>query len=168
MTASPSFQRLFWPRLISVDLRNVTANTDSAIRAATRFPELRYLTLYRSGATDDDIKLVASSFPALVSLNANETAITDAAVSHLRQMPNLRALNIQRTAIGNPAVEDLLAIPRLKELLIGDTNIDSRQVARLEAKIPILRTRFVTKTRCKTCRQFIFYCRCQSDNGSQN
>lgn len=162
LTSSTSYGRLFWPELVGVDLRGVSdpADAHSAIVAATEFRGLRHVVLYQSGATDDDIQLISTNCRALTFLIANETAITNVGISHLRDCPNLRSLNIQRTAVGDACVDDLLAIPRLKELMVGDTKIQSKAMDRLRAGIRIVREKFVTNTRCKMCRQFLSYCLC--------
>jgi len=165
ITNSRYFEKLFWPRVYSIDLRDVTEKIDSAIRTASGFPNLRELVLYQSCASDDDVELIAKCLPHLRALKLNETSVTNAAVSHLCQMSNLRLLNIQRTAISNSSINDLLAIPRLRELLIGETKIDSTGITRLRAEILIVRTRMMTVSRCRTCRQPLSYCRCGRELG---
>ena len=164
VTSSPIFRRLFWPAPVGLDLRAVADQADAhaAILSASDWPELRSVVLYRSGITDEDIKLLSANCHELTDLIANETAISNTAISYLHRLPRLRLVNIQRTSVDDMCVDDLLAIPRLKELLVGDTRITPAGMKRLDQSVPILRDRFVTKTRCKKCRKFLSYCECES------
>lgn len=113
----------------SIDLRGISNPNDveAALRAASYFENVREITLYRSGATDDHLKIVASEFPNLVRLKINETAITDVGISHMRDHPTLQQINAQRTLITDASIADLASIRRLKELNIAETKITSVQ-----------------------------------------
>jgi len=132
------FERLFLPGVYGVDLRNVSdpARLTSGLQAAASFPSITSITLYRSGATDRHVALIAARFPELTNLKLNETSISDAAIAELPRMKCLRALNIQRTAVTDEAIDDLLAIPRLKELIIAETQITD--AARLRTKCYVI------------------------------
>jgi hypothetical protein len=150
-----------FPVVYGVDLREVhrPEDVETALQVALTFGHLRELTLFRSGVTDDQLRLTAG-FPRLARLKISETSITDKGIQHLRGHPTLELVNAQSTSITDAAVPDLAAIPRLKELLIGNTGITSVQPIRAAHPNCNIQLDFVYATRCHTCMQLLNECRC--------
>ena len=114
-----------FPVIYTVDLRGVRdpKAITVALHCAKSFDNVTELILYQSAVTDDHLAILPHGFPELERLKINETGITDAGISHLRDLPQLRLINAQRTKITNAAVPDLATMSRLKELNIADTEI---------------------------------------------
>jgi len=137
-----------FPVVYSVDLRGLRDRdaVESALHIAKNFDHVTELTLYQSAVTDDHLAILGAGFPRLERLKINETAITDAGVTHLRDLPELRMINAQRTALTNAAVGDLAAMRWLRELDIAETRITSVKQIRDAHPMCFINHRLVTLT----------------------
>ena len=130
--------RTFCPAVLTLAVSKMSlraASLQPALKGlARRFPMLTDLDLSYSDATDDDVRLVADSFPSLTRLSLERCdSISDASLEVLaRALPNLLALKL----LGCRDVSDVgvrLLVPRccsLRELHVGwcDISDSSLQV----------------------------------------
>jgi serine/threonine protein kinase len=105
-----------FPLLQRLDLSN-TAITDAGLKHLTDM-ELRNLNLCGTKVTDTGIKNLTvprGTGECLNALDLSGTAVTDACVQYLRQMPRLDKLTLLRTKITEEAVRTLReALPKCK------------------------------------------------------
>ena len=102
------------------------------------FPELSSLNLFGSATDAGAVQL--HRFPKLMSLNLQDSLMTDAAVVEIAKIANLERLEFDSCPlIGDAAIEHLKAHSRLQSLRISSCPGISDEALRHAARIPSLR-----------------------------
>jgi hypothetical protein len=83
---------------------------------------LRWLNLTEAGATDDDLKAVAS-LPDLETLYLPWAKVTDGGMKHLAGLPKLKELHLSYTAVSDDGVRTLAASKSLEFVVLLKTKV---------------------------------------------
>jgi hypothetical protein len=98
------------------------------------WPQMRTLTLSKTGIGDDDIGQLRQ-FTMLQRLRLGGTRVTDAGVAHLNENGELQLLGLEDTAVTDVTVKHLLAHRNLRWLYLGNTSVSEEGKQRLRETI---------------------------------
>jgi hypothetical protein len=116
--------------LEEIDLADTPVD-DASAAAMLAAPHLRILRL--DSTPIHDAALAAVPGPALVELYLSRTAVGDAGLAVLEQLPQLAALGLGHTAIGDLTVERIARLPRLHTVVLSNVRVSPVALARLGA-----------------------------------
>lgn len=123
--------------LLRVDfLTGVSACTDDKVAALLPLKEhIAQLDLGRTAITDAALKTVGQ-LPRLVTLDLRQTKITDAGLEGLSGLKKLRTINLFNTEISDAGVKSLTAIKSLKAIYLFQTKATEAGAKQLTAALP--------------------------------
>lgn len=105
--------------------------SDEQLRTLLRkSPELGYLTLTRTGISDDILRDL-SQCPHLRTLNLDHSEITDRGLEHLAAQKSLESLSLVGTKVTDDGLRHLTALAHLKILRLSDTAINDHGLEHL-------------------------------------
>ncbi len=99
--------------------------------------DLRYYEL-----SDKEVANFAKAlqaFPRLEALQLKSSKMTDAALTHLKELPQLRSLTIENAPITDAALVHLRALPELREVELKRTKVSEGGVEALRNALPSLK-----------------------------
>jgi len=100
-------------------------------------PNIAWLDLGRSRAGDELMEVVAQ-LPHITRLYLQQTLITDAGMSHLRELEYLEYLNLYGTDISDSGLVYFEHLPALKSLYLWQTKTTAEGVSELQDAVPDL------------------------------
>lgn len=125
--------------LLNIDLGvSRTALTPEHLDHLARLGErVGWLNLAGTGLDDDGLAAL-SSLVQLERLRAEQTALTDAGLPHLKAFSQLRYLNLYGTGITDPGLTVLAALPALEQVYLWQTPVTEDGLAALRTQCPEL------------------------------
>ena len=117
----------------NMEIEPVAENSSSLIVKASR--------TYKAFG-DDELAQLGSIGPNIVQLHLGHSQVTDAGLSHLKQMPNLERLHLQKTSITDAGLSHLKALKKLTYLNLYDTQVTDRCFETLKT-LPALRSLYL-------------------------
>lgn len=120
------------PNLETIDLSycKITAAGILQLRSSRKLKCL-LLANTRPHTDDKTLKQIAAAWPDLESLSLADGGITDAGLTHVRNLRRLRYLNVSRTQITDNGLKSLAGLTHLTTLHAGYTKISDRGMAHL-------------------------------------
>ena len=112
-----------------------TAEFAQGLRPLSR--SVAWLDLGRT-AVDDAILDVVQELPHLTRLYLQQTAVTDAGLSNLEGLEFLEYLNLYGTSVSDTGLVALAGLPSLRSLYLWQTQVTDEGVAKLQAAAPSL------------------------------
>jgi hypothetical protein len=76
-----------------------------------------------SDATDDDVKVIASRLPYILSLDLSYTRVTDASLGHLKKLRRLEGLVLTGTRVTDAGMEHIAGLKQMKQLGLWKTAV---------------------------------------------
>ena len=117
----------------NMEIEPVAENSSSLIVKASR--------TYKAFG-DDELAQLGSIGPNIVQLHLGYSQVTDAGLSHLKQMPNLERLHLLKTSITDAGLSHLKALKKLTYLNLYDTQVTDRCFETLKT-LPALRSLYL-------------------------
>lgn len=124
---------------VQVQATNLTEAFGDTLLASLRDvgAQVTWLDLGRTAVTDAGL-VVLADLPHLTRLHLERTAITDAALDHLRGLAYLEYLNLYGTAVTDAGLAVLAELPELKTVYLWQTDVTPAGVQRLRDARPDL------------------------------
>ncbi len=123
--------------LLSVDFRLVREEADDAKVASISSvgDHIAQLDLSKTAVTDAGLAPVAE-LPRLVKLNLSETAVSDAALDPVSGLENLRYLNLYGTQVTDAGLKKLAGLKSLENLYLWQSKVTDKGVKQLQKALP--------------------------------
>lgn len=123
--------------LLRVDfLTGVSACNDAKLEVLLPLKDnIAQLDLARTAVTDAGLKVVAQ-LPRLASLDLRQTAVGDAGLLHLAKSTNLRTLNLYGTQVSDTGLKHLYGLKNLKNVYLWQTKASEAGAKALAAAVP--------------------------------
>jgi hypothetical protein len=109
--------------LRSLELLYAPNVTDDGVMCVGDILGLEELEIRNSPGVTDKWTIVLPQLSRLSSLDLSGTAVTDAALAHIGELPNLERLGLNQNSITDEGIYALRALSRLKALELGRTKI---------------------------------------------
>ncbi len=123
--------------LLRVDfLTGVSACDDAKLEVLLPLKDhIAQLDLARTAVTDAGLKTVAQ-LPRLASLDLRQTKVSDAGLKQLAQSANLRTLNLYGTQVSDAGLKHLYGLKNLRNVYLWQTKASEAGAKALAAAIP--------------------------------
>jgi Leucine Rich repeat len=123
-------------RLRHLNLDNCREITSEGVAHLKSLPDLRKLSLNRTGVGDAGLAHLAD-LPLLTELSlVGDAGVTDAGAAYLARCRELRVLRLQDTHLGDKGLVELQAAPQLRELYLDGSRVTEKGLAAFAAVRP--------------------------------
>ena len=120
------------PEIGSFQALDGTACTVKGFTALHNLPQLRRLTLNKSGVSDKELAVIAGC-KELRELVLPESTITDAGLVEIEKLPKLEKLDISDAAkVTDKGIAHIVKLERLEELFLNKTSITDKGLLELK------------------------------------
>ncbi len=124
-------------------LTGVSSCTDEKVaRLLPLKDHLAQLDLGRTAITDAALESIGQ-MPRLAELDLRQTQVTDAGLAALSNLKNLQSLNLYGTGISDAGIKHLVALKSLKEIYLWQSKVTDAGLKELAAALP--KTKIVGK-----------------------
>ena len=129
--------------LLSVDFRLTTENASDDVIGSidTVSPHIVHLDLSKTAVTDRALSILKES-PKLVRLNLSQTGITDAGLTHLKSLNELRYLNLYGSKVTDAGLENLEDLKSLEAVYLWQSKATEAGVKKLRTALPDAKINF--------------------------
>ena len=123
--------------LISVDFRLVGGDADDADAATVKAiaDHVAHLDFSKTAVTDAALATVPD-MPRLVRLDLHKTAVTDAGLANLKGAENLRYLNLYATEVSDAGLKNLEGLKNLRSIYLWQSKATDKGVKALQKALP--------------------------------
>lgn len=135
----PAIEEKAWAQITEQGGRVMKLSSDSPLVSVD-------FRLSGEDATDENIGSVSSVAAHVAQLDLSKTAITDNAVTIVKELPNLVRLNLSQTAVGDAALANVAGLKELRYINLYGTEVTDKGVAQL-GKLPNLKAVYLWKSK---------------------
>jgi len=123
--------------LLSVDFRLVGEDADDADAATVKqiAGHIAHLDFSKTAVTDAALATVPE-MPRLVRLDLHKTGVTDAALANLKGAENLRYLNLYATEVSDAGLKNLEGLKNLRSIYLWQSKATDKGVKQLQKALP--------------------------------
>jgi len=123
--------------LLSVDFRLVGSEADDADAVTVKAiaDQVAHLDFSKTAVTDAALATVPD-MPRLVRLDLHKTAITDAGLANLQGAENLRYLNLYATEVTDAGLKNLEGLKNLQSIYLWQSKATDKGVKQLQKALP--------------------------------
>jgi hypothetical protein len=109
--------------------------TNTSVAFLTDLPRLRVVSLSRLPSFDNEVFTILDELSQLdsLSLNLDQSDVTDAKIERLARLKSLTTLSLTRTQVDDAMLEKLRPLTRLKELHLAGTQVTDAGLEHLDA-----------------------------------